>query len=479
MPIVQTRQGPKPTIPLASGLSSGLATPSYPFLPGGRGVGLVAGRTISFARIFRTQPAVASVLRRHAEQAARIPIHGFEYLDPEQDARRRVRDHPAVALLGRPRPRVPGVRLRWAISLGLKIHGNYVLWKRRPRRGAPPFELWPLDFRLVQPHLDGDTGRVVAWEWQGQGIPGLKRGELVFPEDTLHFAWDAPDGELGISPLEQLGVTVRSEDAIQRYAEAGWRNGTRFGVGVILDKAAKSDKVSRDGVREEIIAAHGGVDQAFRPAILGGGIIDVKPLGGQTAAEAELIQQRKINREEVAAVIGLPQPLAGILDHATYSNVSELLAALFTTFLAPELSLTSGILQAQLIDDEPAWAGDDIFVDHNLAEVLKADLVKRYNAYKLALAAGFLVLNDVRRLENLEPYADPLADQPLVLGNNVVPLSKLGALPRPSTPVEQAAQAARLEALLKQTLEEAGHNGDSGPLSLAAVGAALNGSETS
>lgn len=482
--IVQTPDGPKPTIPLSSGISSGLATPSIPFLPGDghrRGIGLVAGRTISFANLYRTQPWVGSSARRLSEQAARLPIHAFEYLSADQDARRRVRSHPVVDLLGRPRPRVPAVSQRWGISLGLKVHGNYVLWKKRPRRGAPPAELWPLDYRLLQPFVDGDSGRVVAWEWQGTGVPGLDRGARIDPSDAVHFAWSSTDGELGISPLEQLGVTLRSEDAMQRYSEASYRHGTRVGMAAILDPKTKTDRATRDAIREELHAANGGVDQAFRNVVLGGGITDLKPIGGQTAAEAELIAQRKVNREEVAAVYGIPQPLAGILDHATYSNIGELLGALFTIYLAPELGLISGTLQAQLVDEEPAWQGSGIFLEHNLAEVLKGDVVKRFAAYRVGLDKGFLTLNDVRRKENEEPYPDPLADEPLVLGNNVTPLSRLG-----QTPAAQVAQgvaalldrgttAEALERELEAALKAEGHNGSSGPLARELVTALLEG----
>jgi HK97 family phage portal protein len=439
MPIVQTPYGPKPTLSLARGSATDLAMPSTSLMAAAStGIGLTAGRTISFSQLYRTQPWVGAAARRLSEQAARIPLHGFRYTDPEREHRERDRDHAVVRLLEKPRDGRLGVNLRWTIALGLKVHGQTLLWKRRPRRGAPPAELWQLDWRFVVPILDGS--HVIAWQWRGRGVPGLDYGTQLDPTDVVHIAWDAPEGEIGVSPLEQLGVTLRSEDAIQRYSEAGFRNGTRLGVAAILDKSVSADKVMRDGVREELTGVHGGVDQAFKPAILGGGIVDVKTLGGQTAAEAALIEQRNVNREEVAAVYGIPQPLAGILDHATYSNIGELLGALFTIYLAPDFALTAGALQAQLVDAEPAWSDDGLFVAHNLDEVLRGDTVERMKAYATALDHGVLTLNDVRRRENEKPYDDPRADEPLIAANNVRPLSAIGSGDDETDPAKKVGQ---------------------------------------
>lgn len=424
MAVVQTSWGPKPTLTLAGGTPTTLAVPSRPLTAVGSGL-TWDGRLISHAHIYRTQPWVAATVNVLVRQIARIPQHPFRYLDDAHEHRQRVRDHPVAALLSRPRPRRRGLHLRAEMALSVFVQGTWVGWKKRGAgRGGPPTEVWTLDWRQLIPH--GRDGVVEWWEWTGDGVPGCPR--IIDPADVVVVSWGSPDGgEVGVSPLQQLGVTIRSEDALQRYAEAAMRNGTRFGVAAILDKSVNADRVVRDGVRQELANAHGGVDQAFKPLVLGGGIIDVKPLGHQSAAEAELIEQRKVNREEVAAVVGVPQPIAGILDHGTYSNVEELHTVLYVTILGAHLSMIDASMQAQLIDDEPVWFDDGVFLESDLGQVLKGDTIKRMEAYALALQNGVLTLNDVRRLENQPPYSDPRADEPLIAANNVRPLSAVGA----------------------------------------------------
>ena len=58
-----------------------------------------------------------------------------------------------------------------------------------------------------------------------------------------------------------------------------------------------------------------------------------------SAVEAELIDQRKLNREEIAAAYDVPPPLIGILDRATFSNIQVQAKMLYGMVLGPWLAL--------------------------------------------------------------------------------------------------------------------------------------------
>lgn len=446
MPIVNDpTYGPKPAQTTLAGRPTTLPSNSTPFSGAGigRSVAMIGGgwRTVSFTTLYRTQPWVATAARRLSEQIARLPLQASRYLDADQTHRERDKTHPGARLLERPggrtRPGFTGFNLRWQIALGLYVQGHYLGWKRSPSVGAPPNELWTLDWRLVIPHRIGNAGPVIAWEWCGDSdsIPGLKRGQYLDPADVVSIGFDVGDGsDIGVSPLEQLGVTLALEDASQRYQASSFRNGQRYGSLVILDKSVNADKVVRDGVREELVAAHSGLEQAFRPAILGGGVNDIKSFG-QTAVEAELIEQRKINREEVTGVYGLIGPLAGLLESGAYASLVEYHRLLYVTFLAGPLGLVSSSLTAQVLE-HPAWIADGLFAEFNLDAVLSGDAKSRWETYQIALQSGGLTLNDVRRAENQAPYGDPRADEPLIAANNVRPLSSVGTDAAPADPLK-------------------------------------------
>jgi phage portal protein BeeE len=58
-----------------------------------------------------------------------------------------------------------------------------------------------------------------------------------------------------------------------------------------------------------------------------------------SAHDAELIAQRKLNREETAAGYDIPPPVVGLLENATLANVLELFKALYQTTLPPRLTV--------------------------------------------------------------------------------------------------------------------------------------------
>jgi phage portal protein BeeE len=74
-----------------------------------------------------------------------------------------------------------------------------------------------------------------------------------------------------------------------------------------------------------------------------------------TPVEAALIDQRKLNREEVGMVYDLPGPLMNDLSHATLANVAEYQKALYRDVVPTWTELMVQTFQAQLIDPEPAW----------------------------------------------------------------------------------------------------------------------------
>lgn len=406
------------------------------------------GRTVSYARIYETQPWVAACVNLLAKQIARLPLKTFEMVG---DDRERARDHPLSVLLAAPGQRRSATDLKFLIGLDLLVQGNSLWWKKRGRGvGSTPDQLWHIDWRCLSVYISDGVIEFFKYTGSDPSIP-----DYLAPSEVVHFAWETVGCPVGVSPLSQLGVTIRSEDAAQRYTESSFRNGARLGVAAILDKTVNADKAVRDGVRDEITLAHGGIDNSFKPIVLGGGVTDVKTLGNQTAVEAELIDQRKLNRDEIAAVYGAPQPLVGILDHATYSNVAEMHRMLYVTVLGPPLALIADRIGAQLIADEPTWVADKVFCEFDLGEVLKGDTVERMRAYAIALVNGVLTLNDVRRMENLKPYVNKLADEPLIQVNNIAPL---GSTPDRGGTTPAGPKAAEI---LARALRDMGLNGQS------------------
>ena len=401
------------------GRESWLKRPSQPFSSWyGGGHVILAGdaRTISFAELYRKQPWVKVCVDKLAHQVATLPLKTYEL--SSQNERRRVIDHPVPNLLREPWPRARPVHLKQKIAFPALLHGNGLLAKVRPSRGAPPQRLRPLDWRYISPEVD--TGDLLFWKTTQYG-----KDAFIAPEETLHFYWESPDGVTGTSPLCPLGITLRAEDAAQRYSASNFNNAVTPNFGIGLDKDAPYNDDVRNAIRDEVRLLHAGVDQSGGVIVMGGGA-SFETLS-HNAREAELIDVRKLNREEVAAVYDIPPPMIGQLDKATYSNINEQHRMLYMTVLRPWLTLIEETIEAHLIAGERAFEG--VFVEFDLNEVLKGDAKERAEAFKAFLEAGVYTINELRALENLPRIDHPLADRPLIPANNMQPLENVGEQP--------------------------------------------------
>ena len=273
------------------------------------------GALASYDRIYRSQPILAGVIDMIAFRAATLP---FEAFTPKPDGSREpVSQSDSLAtLLKRPRPRTSTVHLLSHIFTSLFVHGNALVGKLRPEGpGSPPGMLWPLDWSRITAY--GEEGGDVEW-W---GTTQFGSTELYAKaEDTIHFAWPGPDGgQIGVSPLEKLGVTIKLEDAAQRYQTANFRKGNRPALNIAFEAGLRKEVIDRNlAVIKEL---HGALDQV-------GGILattgDTKVNQmSMTAVEASLIEQRRLDREEVAIVFGLSGPSLTDSTNSALGNVAE------------------------------------------------------------------------------------------------------------------------------------------------------------
>jgi HK97 family phage portal protein len=401
----------------ASGQPTGLSRSSVPFSAyTQRSIELVGGGRISYAQLYRRQPMVHTVVNKLARQIARLPLKVYKP-GSQPGERHQVHDGPLVELLGKPAPRVGAASLKQWLSLSPLVYGNGLIGKSRPSPAAPPNELRWVPWLRATPRAHEDDEPIELWEIERSG-----RSEYLDPDDVIHVAWEAPDSVLGVSPLEALAVTLKLEDAAQRYGTASFTNGARPGGALVFPENMNVSREERAEVKDAIHESHGGVDKAFEAMVLGGGVKWEEI--AHSARDAELVETRKLTRDEVCAVYDIPGPMIGILDHATFANVTEQHRMLYTTIIGPWLSLAEDAVQHQLIDPEPAFAGQ--FVKFDLNKVLQGDPRERAVAYRNWMQSGVYTIDELRDREDLPRFNLPETAKPLIPTNNVAPAGAAG-----------------------------------------------------
>jgi HK97 family phage portal protein len=376
----------------------------------------------SYEAIYRSQPVLAGIIDKLSRRMATLPLIAYE--GKPTGPRKPVYGDSLDTLLRTPMPRRATVHLLTHVFQSLLIHGNALVVKvRGPDREVPPSMLWPLDWAHTSAY--GPMGGTIEW-WSTTQFEGAER--FIAVEDTVHFAWSAPSGgEIGVSPLEKLGVTIRLEDAAQRHQTSMFRNGIRPTAAVSIDDPnPKKEKL--DLAREQVRAAHAGVDKGGSWVFTGANT-KITPLSF-SPVEVALIDQRKLDREEVGMVYDMPGPLMGDFEHATFTNVTEMLRSLYRDVIPPWTELFVQTTQVQLLDPEPAWL--DRFVRFSFDDKLKGDPTEQAAVDKSDVEAGIRTRDEAREGRGLKAKGDA-ADELTVNANNQAPLNSLND-PKPEPP---------------------------------------------
>src|SRR5262245_278556 len=354
----------------------------------------------TYETLYRTQIWVYVCVNKLARGIARLPLKAYTF-DPDTGVRTEERTAPVAKLLKQPYPLGRTYHLIESAVSYLMIYGNSTFVKFRGGNGRTPAELWPLPWPQVEVILGTDRP-IDGYRWTGRN--GLRK--FFVAEDVVHFKWFNADANqpFGVSPLEALATTLTMENAAQRYGISSFGNAAR--PASFIKSERNLTRQQRKELREEIEQNYGGPENAFKVALLDNGL-DWKPLAF-SASEAQLVDNRKFSRDEVCAAYDIPPPMIGILEHATYSNITQQHWMLYMDTLAPVLKMMEDTFMAQLVDGEPAW--DGIFLEFDLDGVLRGNIEQRSQAYQRLLTSGVYTPNQLRKLENMPPINDPAAD---------------------------------------------------------------------
>ena len=144
-------------------------------------------------------------------------------------------------------------------------------------------------------------------------------GETVVlsPEDVLHIPGLGFDGIMGYSPIalekNAIGLGIASEE----YGSKFFSNGARPSGILTHPNTVKNPKA----LRESWNSAYGGSSNANRVAILEEGM-KFEPITIPNN-EAQFLETRKFQVDEICRIFRVPPHLVGNLEHATFSNIEH------------------------------------------------------------------------------------------------------------------------------------------------------------
>jgi HK97 family phage portal protein len=355
----------------------------------------------AYGALYRQQLWVYVLVSKRSRATARLPLPVYER---DELNRPRRDEHPMSKLLQSPNPALsPFALWRWT-SATFDIYGEAVWWKKR--RNGQVVELWPLHPTGLTLNADG-TSDFTNGRLSMKDIP---------PSDLVTFRdYDPETFSHGMSPLEPLRATLENEWAARTATSSFWQRGARPGTALKHPKNISEGAQRRLKVQYDDLAA--GASNTGATVVLEEGMEPVKL--DLTAEEAQYIETRKLNREEVCAAYDVPPPVVHILDRATFSNITEQMRSMYRDTMAPHLRNFESAVELDLRAAE--WPNDNVYAEFLMDEVLRGDFETRQTALA---TATHMTIAEKRKVENL-PHLD--GTDRLFLPAGVLPLSAIDA----------------------------------------------------
>lgn len=337
----------------------------------------------AYGSIYRTQLWAYVVIGKRARAVARLPLPVYERNGTD---RVRTDAHPMARLLANPNPAMSVFDLwEWTVATR-DIHGEAFWYKLRDNNGTV-VGLYPFHPTAMR-ELPGGK-----WSFDN----GSLRLDEIDAVDLVPFKTFNPDSlTRGMSPLEPLRATLENEWHARTATSSFWKRGARPGMALSHPGALSEPAQQRLKAQMDSVAA--GSDKTGVTIVLEEGM-KPEPMT-LTAEEAQYIETRKLNREEVCAAYDVPPPVVHILDHATFSNITEQMRSMYRDTMAPVLGSLESSIELHLRQAE--WPNDDVYAEFLMEEVLRGDFETRQDALA---KAEHMTIAEKRKVENL-PFID-------------------------------------------------------------------------
>lgn len=211
-----------------------------------------------------------------------------------------------------------------------------------------------------------------------------------------------------------IGMAIATEE----YGASFFANGANPG-GVLEHPGVVKDPAR---VREGWNSVYQGTKNAHKIAVLEEGMkfqsIGIPP------EQAQFLQTRKFQLNEIARIFRIPPHMIGDLDKSSFSNIEQQSLEFVMYTLDPWVVRWEQSIKRALFSESEK---KEYFVKFNVDGLLRGDYQSRMNGYAVGRQNGWLSANDIRELENLNRIPDDLGGDLYLVNGNMTKLSEAGA----------------------------------------------------
>lgn len=331
-------------------------------------------------------PAVVACVNLKAEMIAKLPIHLFRDGDGDR-VPTEIRNHPALDVIRRPSDMHTEFELRKLMQIGEGFGGNGYAQVFRNEYGEPRAMQWlkPSDVKPIEvPRPNGE--RFVAYK-----VKGVEKTLTRY--DVAHVMGMSRDGVKGESPVKMLRESIGTSVAQTKAAGKLMQNGAKWPGFMSVEGVNDPQKLA--AIRDEINANMAGVLNAGRIPVVGGSLT-WQQTNGMSMSDAEFIESRKFELQEIARLYRVPAFMIGDSTASTTwgTGIEQQTLGFLNYCLDPHLVAWEQSLAMTLLTTDELKAG--YFFKFDRDELLNASLQARSAFLKDMVSIGVFSPNDAR-----------------------------------------------------------------------------------
>jgi len=340
-----------------------------------------------------TFSAVYAAVRIISETIASIPLNVYQ---ADGETRLKALGHPVQKLLAEtPNSLSSSFTFREAMASNLVLHGNAYA-KIELNAAGRPVALYPLN-----------PDKVEVKVIDGEKVYVFDQNHTYLDYEMLHFVGLSFNGLTGKSPLAVAREAVAIGLSAQEYGARFYSNGANTGGVITAPGRLNTEVIKR--LKDSWNRANSGNSNAHGTAILEEGMKYEKI--GLDPEAAQFLQSRKFQVNEIARIFRIPPSyLADLENSSTRANTEQQAIQFVRDCITPYVRRMEVELNRKLFrEDEP-----NLYAYFTMEGLMRGDQKARYEAYATARQWGWLSVNDIRDLENLNPveggdiYLQPL-----------------------------------------------------------------------
>ena len=351
---------------------------------------------------------VYACVRVIAETIASLPLGVYE---EEAGGSRKATEHQLYHLLhDEPNPEMTSFVMRETMLTHLLLWGNSFSQIIRSGRNKI-IALYP----LLPDRMEVDRDSKGKLTYTYTNADGLQ--VKLDPMDVLHIPGLGFDGIMGYSPIALEKNAIGLGIAAEEYGSRFFQNGARPSGVLTHPNTVKDPK----RLRENWNAAYGGSANGSKIAILEESMT-FTPISLPNN-EAQFLETRKFQVEEICRIFRVPPHLVGNLDRATFSNIENQSIDFAVHTIRPWLVRIEQAMNRALFTESEKG---HFYVQFNIDGLMRGDYKSRMEGYSIGRQNGWLSANDIRALENMNPIPPEEGGDTYLVNGNMVPIGLAG-----------------------------------------------------